>query len=239
MEERILISDDFSLKEKTKVVEFLRGYITSHKQELIEKVLAQRTRFITLVMEDIFKPHNASAVIRTAECLGIQDVHIVEKANQYNPNPWVLRGALKWMNINHYPADLGNSIEKCFFNLKKNGYQIVATDVSEESIPLPELEITEKTALVMGTEHSGISDYVRENADKLVTIEMNGFTESFNVSVSAAICLNHLLADVRKRNLGWQLSEEEKDILRYEWYKSIPTHAENLINHYVKDNNLK
>lgn len=239
MEERILISDGFDPDGKKNVVEFLKKYVTPHKQELIEKVLAQRTRFITLVMEDIFKPHNASAVIRTAECLGVQDVHIIEKSNQYTPNPWVLRGALKWMNINHYTSRLKNSTEMCFNNLRSDGYEIVATDVSEKSIPLSELEITGKTALVMGTEHTGISDYVRENADKLVTIPMNGFTESFNVSVSAAICLNHLLSDIRKRNLKWELSTEEKEELRYEWYKNIPTHAENLINHYVKENRLK
>ena len=238
MEERILISDNIDPVGKKNVVEFLKEYITPHKQELVEKVHGQRTRLVTLVLEDIFKPHNASAVIRTAECLGVQDVHIIEKSNQYKPNPWVLRGALKWMNIHHYSSKLENSTEMCFNNLREKGYEIVATDVSNESIPLPELKITGKTALVMGTEHSGISDYVRGNADKLVTIPMNGVTESFNVSVSAASCLNHLLEDIRNRILAWHLSLEEIEELRYEWYKNIPTHAEDLINHYVKQNNL-
>lgn len=239
MEERNLISDHFDAEGKRDVVNFLKGYVTAHKQQLIEKVLDQRTRLITLVMEDIFKPHNASAVIRTAECLGVQDVHIIEKSNQYKPNPWVLRGAIKWMSIHHYASEERDSSEMCFNALKEQGYEVVATDVSEKSIPLPELEITGKTALVMGTEHTGISDYVRENADKLVTIPMNGFTESFNVSVSAAICLNHLLSEIRKRKLDWQLSEEEKDELRYIWYKSIPTHAASLVNHYVKQNKME
>ncbi|MEL6561143.1 MAG: RNA methyltransferase [Bacteroidota bacterium] len=239
MEERNLISDHFDAAGKKEVVKFLKGYVTTHKQQLIEKVLNQRTRFITLVMEDIFKPHNASAVIRTAECLGVQDIHIIEKSNQYKPNPWVLRGALKWMSVHHYAHEKQNSSEICFNSLKEQGYEIVAADVTENSIPLPELEVTGKTALVMGTEHTGISDYVRENADKLVTIPMSGFTESFNVSVSAAICLNHLLAEIRKKELAWQLSEEEKEELRYEWYKNIPTHAVSLVNHYVKQNKME
>ncbi|MGB3464923.1 MAG: RNA methyltransferase, partial [Cyclobacteriaceae bacterium] len=190
------------------------------------------------VLEDIFKPHNSSAVIRTAECLGVQDVHIIEKSNRYTPNPWVLRGAMKWMTLHHYPASMQNSTESCFRKLRADGYQIVAADVGSQSIPLPDFEITRKTALVMGTEHTGISDYVRENADKLVTIPMRGFTESFNVSVSAAICLNHFMTTIRSNELDWQLSREEEDELRYRWYKNIPTHAESLVNHFVKENNM-
>lgn len=239
MEENRLISDDFSPELKKQIVEFLSSYVTPNKQHLIEQVLSKRTRHLTVVMEDIFKPHNASAVIRTAECLGIQDVHIVEKSNQYAPNPWVLRGALKWMTVRHYPSSNPNSIADCFRHLKGQGYQIVATDVDQRSVPLSEVDVGEKTALVMGTEHEGISDYVRENADQLVTIPMSGFTESFNVSVSAAICLNHLLTEMRNKGIHWQLTEAEMAELRYRWYSRIPAHAENLISHYMKENGLK
>ena len=239
MEEHRLISDDLSPEVKKQIVDYLSAYVTPHKQKLIEEVLAKRTRHITVVMEDIFKPHNASAVIRTAECLGIQDVHIVEKSNQYSPNPWVLRGALKWMTVRHYPSSNPRSMEDCFHSLKQQGYRVVATDVDQRSIPITEVDISAKTALVMGTEHEGISDYVRENADELVTIPMSGFTESFNVSVSAAICLNHLLTKMRSTGINWQLSKEEKAELKYRWYSRIPPHAENLISHYMKENNLK
>ncbi len=230
---------EFNLAERRKLTDYLADYVSAHKKELIEEILAKRTRYLTLVMEDIYKPHNASAVIRTAECLGVQDIHVVEVTNEYQPNPYVLRGALKWMTIKQYSKELENSTEKCFRELRANGYQIVATDVSSQSIPIQDLEINKKTALVMGTEYTGISNYARENADQLVTIPMCGFTESLNVSVSAAICMNHLLADIRKRGIGWQLSEEDKETLRFEWYRSIPTHAESLINHFMKENPMR
>ena len=238
MEESRLISDELSPEQKNGVVEYLSTYVTPNKQQLIEEVLSRRTRHLTVVMEDIFKPHNASAVIRTAECLGIQDVHIVEKSNQYTPNPWVLRGALKWMTVRHYPSSNPTSMEDCFALLKAEGYRVIATDVDQRSIPISEVDVTEKIALVMGTEHEGISQYVRDHADQLVTIPMSGFTESFNVSVSAAICLNHLLTEMRTKSIQWQLTEAEKAELRYRWYSRIPPHAENLISHYMKENGL-
>lgn len=231
------MENDYSQEQKERIINHLLGYITDHKKKRIEEVLGQRTRKVTLVLEDIFKPHNASAVIRTAECMGIQDIHIVQNTNPYTVNPYVLRGALKWLTVHNYGDGDGMHTPQCFQNLRDNGYKILATSVSEEAKPIDQIELSEKSAIVFGTEHSGISDYVKEEADELITIPMVGFTDSFNISVSAGIILNQLLLKLKESDLDWGLSAVEKGDLRFDWYRSIPPHAEEIIKDFFKKEN--
>jgi len=201
---------------------YLSQYITDHKKSVIERVLAERTRFITVVLEDIFKPHNASAVLRTCDCFGIQDIHVIEKVNTYKVNPYVTRGASQWVDLHKYYREDGSSVRACFDSLRHQGYKIYATSPALDSIPMDELEPSQKLALVFGNEHEGISDEVKSNCDGLVHIPMRGFTESFNISVAASILLVDLIRKAEKyQHPDFYLSKEEKDQLRLEWYRSI------------------
>ena len=221
---------------RQEITEFLSSFITEHKRELIETVLARRTKFITVALEDIYQPQNASAVVRTADCFGIQEVHVIEGRNTYDPNPQVLQGSGKWVDIIKYEGE-GNNTAACFNKLRKQGYRIVGTAPHREGISLPDYKVNQPIALVFGTEETGLSDYALEHVDDFLRIPMYGFTESFNLSVSAAICLYQLTSNLYKSNLNWGLTEETKTDLRLAWYKKIVRRAESLINeHLLSDN---
>lgn len=196
-------------------------YISDHKKEFIERVLADRTRHVTVVMENIFQSQNASAVVRTCECMGIQDVHIIQTSARYSVNPKVLKGSHKWLDLFHYRKKGLNNTESCFNYLREKGYRIVVTSPLASCIPIGELDVDHKLALVMGNELKGSSDYAMDHADIKVRIPMYGFTESLNISVSAAICLNTLMPKIRAQASGWQLNEDEKNVIRLTWYKNI------------------
>jgi len=209
-----------SSKEK-KVTDHFSQYITDHKKQFIEKVLSERTRHITLVLEDIYQSQNASAVVRTCECLGLQDIHIIEEDSKYSVNKRVLKGSNKWIDLYRYKMKGFNNTEICFRKLREQGYQILVTDPSPDGVSINEIAIDNKIAVVMGNELHGTSSFAIEHADQKIFIPMHGFTESFNISVSAAICLNTLLTKVRESNVSWQLTEEEKEVLRLQWYRKV------------------
>ncbi|MEL7001496.1 MAG: RNA methyltransferase, partial [Bacteroidota bacterium] len=204
---------------------YLEQFVTENKQRLIDEALNKRTRHITVVLEDIYQPQNASAVIRTCDCYGIQDVHIVEDRHVYNVNPRVVHGAAKWITLHRYNEDRNNS-ETCIQKLKKEGFKIVATVPKPDVTSIYDLDISEKTAVVFGTEKHGISDYTLQEADELVTVPMYGFTESLNISVSAAICLSAIAEKLYKSDVNWQFEEKDKTLLRLSWYKNIVQRAE-------------
>jgi tRNA (guanosine-2'-O-)-methyltransferase len=199
-------------------MEFLNQFITPERIEKQEGVLENRTRYITAVIEDIYQPHNASAVIRTCDCFGIQDLHIIENNNDYRVNPKVALGSGQWVNVIKHKKEEKNSLY-CINELKSNGYKIVATTPHTDK-SIYDLNLDQPVALVFGNEKEGISDIVKDNADELVNIPMYGFTESFNISVSAALCLSLLGDKLRATDSDWNLTEEEKNELMVNWAKS-------------------
>ncbi len=215
------------LTHQQALTEYLSEYISDNKRNRIEEVLNLRTRHITVVLEDIFKPHNASAVLRTCECFGVQDIHIVEERNTYDVNRYVTRGSAKWISLHKYDHPNQPNIEACFQQLKAQGYQIVATSPRGKKT-IHDIDVNKKTAIVFGTEEDGISEYVQDNADELIQIPMYGFTESFNISVAAAIILDTFVTEMRKENVNWKLSDAEKETLKLEWYNSCVKHSEAL-----------
>ncbi|WP_420386783.1 TrmH family RNA methyltransferase [Roseivirga sp.] len=224
---------------KQYLIQRLEEYVTENKVQLIESVLAERTRHITVVLEDFYHPHNASAVMRTCDCFGIQDVYVTQNLHNYNVNPNVVRGASKWLDLHMFERE-EHSTEKCFNLLKSKKYRLIGTTPDKESASIKTLDITEPIAFVFGTEKDGISDYAREHVDELVHIPMYGFTESFNVSVSAALILNELVSRIRESAVSWQLSEEDKEELKYKWYQQIvkraDLHIKNFISEHSEDN---
>ena len=209
--------------EKDKLIfDHLAQFVSDHKKEFIEKVLGYRTRHITVVLEDIYQSQNASAVVRTCECMGVQDIHIIEQEAQYEINPRVLRGANKWMDLHRYRGKGNNNTRNCYDHLRERGYTILATDPAEDGLPLDEIPVDHhKIALVFGNELRGISSYGIANADHKVKIPMFGFTESMNISVSVAIFLNTLISKLHRSGTFYGLSDVEKNELRLSWYRKI------------------
>ena len=207
------------------IVEILEPFVSDHKQELINSVLSKRTRHVTLVFEDIDKPHNVSAVLRTAECLGVQDLHFIKNKNTYTVNKRIVHGAAKWVTMHHHTGS-PNNVDSCYAALRQQGYKVYATSLNNRSTSIYELDPTEKNAIVFGTEAKGISQEAGEKADGYVHIPMSGFTESFNLSVSATICLTVLQEGMST----WPpLSDKEKLELKAEWYRKIVREADKIL----------
>ncbi|MBN8575607.1 MAG: RNA methyltransferase [Cyclobacteriaceae bacterium] len=221
--------------EKNKLLtQHLANYITDHKKEFTERVLSLRTRYITVVLEGIVQAQNASAVIRTCECLGVQDVHVVENETRYAVNKNVVKGSYKWIDLIKYRTHATSGTQQCFEALKRKGYKILVTDPAPDGKSVFEIPVTEKIALVMGNELYGITDYARAHADEKVHIPMQGFTESLNISVSAALCLQALLPRIRNSVLPWQLTETEKDFIRLQWYRKMVRRVEIMEREFLK-----
>lgn len=215
--------------QKEHLLETLLSFISDHKNKLFDEIIKNRTRYLTIVLEDIYQPQNASAVLRTADCFGIQDVHIIENRNEYMINPEVALGAFKWLSIHRY-KEIENNTLQAIQKLKSEGYRIVATMPHSNGILLPEMDMNQKTALFFGTELLGLSDVVQQNADMFVKIPMYGFTESYNLSVSAALCMQHLTNKLRSDQVNWQLSESDRLEVKLDWAKSVVKEAEKVEN---------
>ena len=214
---------------------FLSQFVTEHKLNLMEKVLSMRTRYLTVVLEDLYQSQNASAVVRTCECLGIQDVHVIEDTARYGTNKKVLKGSHYWVDIIKHRIRAGGSVRAEADALRQRGYRVLVTSVDPGSMPLQEIDVTAgPIALVMGNELKGTSPEVVAAADGLVHIPMHGFTESFNVSVSAAICLSGLRDRMMATDIRWELSDEEKNDLRLRWLRTMVNRSELLEREFLK-----
>jgi tRNA (guanosine-2'-O-)-methyltransferase len=206
----------FDPRTEQALLKQLREMILPERWKRFEKVLSSRTRHLTVVLEDIFQTHNASAVIRNCELMGIQDLHVIENENTYQINPDIVVGANKWIHILKHNEE-NNNTRTCFNFLRKEGYRIVATSPHQNDQFINELEMDQKTALVFGNEGRGLTDYALQNADAYVKIPMWGFTESYNLSVSVALTLYELLGRLRNSNIPWQLSAAQKQTLLLEY----------------------
>jgi tRNA (guanosine-2'-O-)-methyltransferase len=204
------------------LVEYLYGFVTEHRKKRFDDVLQHRTRHLTVVLEDIYQPHNAAAVLRSCDCFGIQDVHVIENQNKFEANPDVELGSAKWITMHKHNSQSENTAD-CIASLKKNGYKIVVTSPHKNDCSIEELDINTKTALFFGTEMRGATPVAFEQADAFVKIPMVGFTESLNISVSAAVTLYTLTSRLKKSSVNWRLSNAEELEIRLQWLRnSIP-----------------
>lgn len=211
-------------EEKRDFLEYLSLYITDNKRQKFDEVLKNRTKHITVILEDIYQPHNASAVLRSCDSFGIQDVHVIENTNTYEVNPHVELGTAKWLDLYRYNQNENNTLD-CIQKLKSKGYKVLATSPHKNDITIDEIDINDKIALMFGKEKEGLSDLALKNADGYVKIPMYGFVESLNISVSAAICLRRASEMLRKSEVNWQLSENEVFELKLKWAKKVVKHS--------------
>jgi tRNA (guanosine-2'-O-)-methyltransferase len=197
----------------------LTDVILPRRIERMDAVLARRTRRLTVLFEDLYHPHNASAVMRTAECFGVQDIHVVEQDKRFRPSKDVVRGAARWLTLHRY-ADLAGALAA----LRRGGYRLAATSVDPGSLPLDEVPVDTPLALCFGTEETGLSSQALAAADLHVHVPMAGFTESLNVSVTAALCLRELSGRIRAGS-DWELTAQERADLRLTWLMQEGTKA--------------
>ena len=191
---------------------YLEGFITENRKEGFLRVLKNRTKHFTIAMEDVFQLHNTSAVMRSCEVFGIQELNVIEQKFGKSIDKEIAMGAEKWVDINRF-----SSIQDCITNLKGKGYQIIATTPHNDSCLLHEFDITKPSALFFGTERDGLSEEVMQQADGFLKIPMVGYTESLNISVSAAIIIQDVTNRLRQSDIHWQLSEEEILEKRLDW----------------------
>jgi tRNA (guanosine-2'-O-)-methyltransferase len=225
---------ELDLNTKKKLLEHLLSFTTDNKTLLFNRIIEERTRHITVVLEDIFQPHNASAVLRTCDCFGVQDVHIIENKNTYHVNPDVALGSFQWLNLVKYDG-LKNNTTGAYKVLKEKGYRIVATTPHKNDVMLDELPLDEKMAFVFGTELKGLSQEAIDNADAYVKIPMYGFTESFNISVAASIILHHVIEKLKKSSIKWQLSEQEKIDIKLNWAQNAVKRSDLIVRNFIKN----
>lgn len=221
-------------KLKPALLEYLMGFVSDNKRTKFEAIVRQRTRYVTVVLEDLYQPHNASAVLRSCDCFGIQDVHIIENANTYEVNPDVALGASKWLNLIRYNTTENNTPE-AIATLKTKGYRIVATTPHRSEVTLQQLDLNQgPVALLFGTEMRGLSADALAGADEFMIIPMVGFTESFNISVSAALSLFYLTEKLRNSSIPWQLSAEEQIDTKLDWVRKVVKSSEGLIKDFLR-----
>ena len=217
--------DDNSMDRELqhKIRRHLADFVTERRKQRIEEVLARRTRYLTVVAENLYQPHNASAVIRTCDCFGVQDLHVIEHNNRFEINDSVAVGSGKWVTVRRHVDPEGNATKRCLQDLKDRGYRIAALTLQESAEPLKNVSLDQKLALCLGTEEEGLSETAHELSDLFVQLPMHGFNQSFNVSVTGALALYELIGRLHTLDLDWHLTEEEKDDLRYDWYcKTVP-----------------
>lgn len=201
----------------THFLSYLEAFMTEERKERFDVVLASRTRHFTVAVEDVYQMHNTSAVVRSCEVFGIQDVHLIERRFGKRLDTKIAMGAQKWVNAYRY-----EQTQSCMEALRSQGYRIVATTPHHDAVNLSDFDISAKSAFFFGTEKEGLSREVLDQADTFLTIPMVGFTESLNISVSVAIILQQLTQRLRTSSVRWQLSEEEKLQIRTDWaLKSI------------------
>jgi tRNA (guanosine-2'-O-)-methyltransferase len=212
-------------------LEFLENILTENRKERFLNVLKNRTRHFTVAVEDVFQMHNTSAVMRSCEVFGIQELNIIEQRFGKRIDKEIAMGAQKWVDINAF-----DSITGCLDNLQSRGYQIIATTPHEDDCLLEDFDISKPCALFFGTERDGLSEEILKRADGSLKIPMVGFTESLNISVSAAIIIQNLTERLRKSNIQWQLSENELIEKRLQWAKNSIKDIKRIEARYYSEN---
>ncbi|MFT4782074.1 MAG: tRNA (guanosine-2'-O-)-methyltransferase [Psychroserpens sp.] len=213
-----------------KLLLHLETFLTDRRKEKFVKILSQRTKHFTVATEDVYQLHNTSAVMRSCDVFGIQELHIIEEQNSKDIDREIAMGAQKWVDLKRY-----NSVNDTIKGLKANGYQIVATTPHEKDSVLSEFDVTKKSCFFFGRETEGLSQEVIDEADCFLKIPMVGFTESLNISVSAAIILHDVTTKLKASDVAWQLSEEEQLEKRIDWCKKTIKSYDQVIERFYEE----
>ncbi|WP_375253409.1 TrmH family RNA methyltransferase [Dokdonia donghaensis] len=207
---------------------YLQSFLTERRVALFDKVLRERTTHFTVAVEDVYQLHNTSAVIRSCESFGVQELHVIEEVNAKRIDREIAMGAQKWVDVARH-----NSASSCIKSLREQGYKIVATSPHKDAHRLEEFDVTEKAAIFFGRETEGLSELVMEEADDFIYIPMVGFTESLNISVSAAITLQHIMTKLKSSAVDWRFSEQELFDKKLAWTRKMIKDVERIEQRYL------
>lgn len=207
-----------SLDSKTieATLKLAQPLINDNRWQFFEQVIQHRTNYLTVVIEDVEQERNAGALIRSCDSFGVQTLHVIEKNYRQKVADVISKGATKWVNVQNY-SDGPNPTKNCIETLKQKGYRVAALTPHTNDVELHQYKINQPTALVFGTEQTGVSETVFELADDFIRIPMVGFAESFNISVSAALSMYEFTNQLKDSTIDWKLSQEEKNKALLEW----------------------
>ncbi len=217
------------IKEK---IDYLKEFVIDDKNALFERLINERTDYVSIVLEDLYQSHNQSAVMRSADCYGIQNIHTIENRNQYDETSTVSEGAREWLSL-HRHQELANNTQSTIDELKAAGYRIIATTPHTNDVMVDDLDVEQgKMALFFGTERTGLSDAVISQADGFVKVPMYGFSESLNVSVCAALIMYSVMQRLRKSDVDWHLSESRKNEVLFQWYRNAIKSSDKILERF-------
>lgn len=214
------------------LLNYLENIITPERKQRFLEVLKNRSKHFTIAIEDVYQMHNTSAVMRSCEVFGIQDLHIIEQRYGKTIDKQIAMGAQKWVDITSHP-----NATTCIDTLREKGYQIIATTPHINSTYLEDFDISKPSAIFFGTEKEGLSEEVMQNADGFLKIPMVGFTESLNISVSAAIIIQNLMQRLRRSDINRQLIEAEILEKRLDWTRKTIKDIESIERRFHEQTN--
>jgi len=220
------------LKEIKDQIDYLTTLVTTNRVLRFDEVLQQRTKHFTVVLEDLYQKHNQSAIVRSCDIFGIQDMHVIENKYVSYMSNQVAKGAQKWLDFKMYDS-IDHNTQACIDAVKNSGYQLIVTSPHVDSCFLQDFDVTKKTAFVFGVEKAGVSQQMMEQADGFIKIPMYGFTESLNVSVAAAIILQNVTERIKKSNVAWQLTDFEKMEIKLNWLKKSIKNIDLIMQRYA------
>ncbi len=212
-----------------RAIAVLEPFVSEAKKARMAAVLARRTAHFRVVLEDIYQTHNASAAMRSCECFGVQHLHVIEQLYPYSLNPDVDMGSRKWVTLHRHREPGADNRRACLDALRAAGLRIVATTPDPAATPLPAFPVDRPFALCFGTEKDGLSDTLLHEADERLRIPMEGFTESFNISVSVALCLYDLTTRLRNSSAPWQLAPDDRRRVHRDWLRRAVRHADSIL----------
>jgi len=222
--------------DKLIYLEYLESYLTPRRKSLFNEISANRTRHFTVVAEDTYQDHNASALIRNCDCFGVQELHIIEERHRYRLAKGMTQGSEKWVDL-HYYSEYKNNTQTCIDKLKDQGYAIIATTPHERECLLEDYDIGRRSAFFFGKETTGLTREVLDQADGFIKIPMVGFSESFNISVSVALLLQSVMSRLRNnKDANWQLSENEIIDLKIDWCIKTIQNGDRIAAKYLAEN---
>lgn len=215
------------IQQKQAFIAYLLEQVAPTRREKMLQNVTQRTRQLTIVLEDIYYDQNVSAALRSIECCGLQDVHLIEKRHKIALQQNITKGACQWLSVHRYREPEANNTATCFEALRAEGYCIVATSPQTQDAQgcphyqLPSLPLDRKLAIVFGTEETGLSEYALENADYTMTVPMHGFTGSFNIAATVAVVTYDVTQRLRALGDGVSISEQEQAVVMLLWLRRM------------------
>jgi tRNA (guanosine-2'-O-)-methyltransferase len=230
----MILNGKNKMAEISDKVAYLSQFITADRFNKMLDIIENRTYKLSIVLEDIYQTHNASAVVRSCECFGVQDLHIIENRNRYQLNPEIVLGSNQWVTMKRYSDSNKKNTKTCLDNLKAEGYRIIATTPHKNGVNLENLPIHGKMAIVFGSEKEGLSEEAMNLANEFMFVPMYGFTESLNISVTVAIVMHYLSLKIRKESEDWKLTEEEMNKILLSWFEKTIKNYHSLEKSYNK-----